>query len=66
MPISPYMEEERGEKLQLQTPGFDVGDPLCGQEEGWMYDFLAAGSRVLQPLLHRNQIARGAERMWSG
>ena len=30
MPILPYMEEERGEKWQLQTPGFDVGDPLCG------------------------------------
>ena len=56
------MQEGRGEKQQLQIPGFDVDDPLCGEEAGLRQDSaLAAGSRVLWLQPPQNQNARGSE-----
>ena len=56
------MREGRGKKQQLQRPGFDVGDPLCGEEAGLRQDSaLAAGSRVLWLQPSQDQNARESE-----
>ena len=65
-PITPDMREGRVEKRQLQIPGFDVGDPLCGKEAGLRQDSaLAAGSRVLWLQPPQNQNARESEELSS-
>ena len=61
-PNTPDMQEGRGGKQQLQRPGFDVGDLLCGEEAGWRHDSpLVAGSRVLWFQLPQDQNAHESE-----